>query len=341
MFDLLIGGGALILAGMILIRILGVQFTLPAAVGGILLLVLTRRRFQDLRIEAVALRVDERLALREGLITALEFRESRNPMAPLLIQRMADRLAAVRPFQVFPLILPRILWTWPFLLLPLVLDGGGILDLSDIGFPHPPAPAWERSSTGIQETGTFPDGGRRGNGMGGEGKVLTADDRFPHGTREVRGTAGRGSSPGEDSEGLLLRREREVVTPADPRSLHPPPSGIGIAEGPREKPYHSGRGGMDAVRVGESGVSTGPGRAGGAREREAVLGIGSASVTPEEGGPGGGTGKIGKVSPLGVRRSARETLPISLRKDLPEAYRTYVTRYWDTVVEGYEAHESR
>ncbi|MBI4721209.1 MAG: hypothetical protein HY770_08335 [Chitinivibrionia bacterium] len=339
-FHLLIGGMTLLLAGIVLSGPLGGWGFAAAAGGGLLALFLGRRRFPGFGIETTARRVDERLALREGLVTALEFMESPSPMAPPLIRRMADRLIAVRPSQVFPFTFPRVLWGWPLLLLLIVLSGGRVGDFSFTGVPHPGSR--ELFSGEGRRAGVDPVEIRRGGERVGEGETPGVAALPLPDVRDGRRTEEGNSSPGEGRENLLLRKPGETAGKVDPRFGKPGAGGRGEEDFLEEASALKTRG-IKGVPGGETGSSMTSGTAVKAGGKESVLGVGP-TADSEKVGQGWIPGKDGKGGKGGipeVRSSSRASLPVSLRRDLPEAYRIYVTRYFDAIQEGDRIDASR
>ena len=301
--------------------------TLLGGAGG--LLIAYRFWYRCPGLEEVVRQVDRKLAFREGLITAFQFRTSPSPCAVPLGRQVVRRLAGASPSQVFPWTVPKILWAWPILLLALGLSK----EVEDRGF----VPFFSKSSSLEGSTGPVPvatrgavkeqrvaipwreTGGSRGASIPQKGNGDT---------REMKGDT---PSSGERS-GLIPSRLETRAGGAAPRpSMNRKGSGGG--ERGDDQPYPERK--SDRTGTGPSATLAGSGNPsveGGQKEVQATgpSVSGGRSAGPPSGRVGGGDSPAVRVSASSAFRGEQ----VLLRQDLPEDYRDYVKRYFDATQEG-------
>jgi hypothetical protein len=320
------------------VTLLGLCFSLDRFAGSVLaallggaggLLIVYRFWYRCPGLEEVVRRVDRKLASREGLITAFQFRESLSPCAVPLARQAVRRLAGASPSQVFPWTSPKILWAWPILFLALGLPKG----VEDRGL----VPLFSRSSSLEGSAGPVPVASRevaqehRGTIPQREAGGSTGASIPQKGNRDTREMKGDAPSSGERSGLIPSRLETPAGGAASRPSLNRRESGG--AERGDDQPFSERK--RDRTGTGQSATVAGagiPSLDAGQKEIQATgpsLSGGRSVGPPLE--------RVGGGEPPAVRVSASSAFrgdQVYLRPDLPEDYRDYVKRYFDTVQEG-------
>ena len=294
--------------------------------------------------EQVVRILDQRLSLKEGLVTAFQFCDSHGPFVPLLVKQLSPRLTGARPRQVFPFKMPGVLLAWPFLLTLMIVPAEtGLVrffnfhqnsDGGDGGFSNETTMSLrdtKEDGNGIPSQAEIQNAGR---GLDSHSPLTTGGDKF----RENDEYADASSGETAMSQG---------VTKGDDNVI---PAQAGI--------QNAGRG-LDSRLRGNDGhlekLSSEPGD---------TRGKGTPGVTPSEAGTdlyeaalssqghvlvsGQGETKdmpvTGSLKGRAEKRNGYEesthtaVVQILTRQDIPQEYKEYVKRYFDAIQEEGEIH---